>query len=90
MQSGNGFKKNLVFFAILLVCIGQPAFAATIYVDANGTGDYPTIQAAIDDANNGDKIVLADGTYTGKDKSRQSQLSSPPTLHILDDFFTIF
>jgi parallel beta-helix repeat protein len=34
-------------------------------VQADGSGDYPTIQAAIDDANNGDEIVCADGTYTG-------------------------
>ncbi len=37
----------------------------TYYVDPNGTGDYPTIQAAIDDSNNGDTVIVADGTYTG-------------------------
>lgn len=39
--------------------------ARTIHVDANGTGDYPTIQAAIDDANDGDVVVVQPGTYTG-------------------------
>lgn len=39
--------------------------ARTICVDANGTGDYPTIQAAIDDANDGDVVVVQPGTYTG-------------------------
>lgn len=39
--------------------------ARTIYVDANGTGDYPTIQAAIDGATNSDIIILQPGTYTG-------------------------
>ncbi|MBN1795583.1 MAG: right-handed parallel beta-helix repeat-containing protein [Sedimentisphaerales bacterium] len=37
----------------------------TFYVDANGTGDYPTIQAAIDAINDGDEIVLLPGVYTG-------------------------
>ncbi|MHC4264988.1 MAG: hypothetical protein ACYSUK_03545 [Planctomycetota bacterium] len=39
--------------------------ADVFHVDANGTGDYPTIQAAINDANNGDIIEVADGIYTG-------------------------
>ncbi|MHC4113383.1 MAG: right-handed parallel beta-helix repeat-containing protein, partial [Planctomycetota bacterium] len=39
--------------------------AETIIIDANGTGDYPTIQAAIDDSNDGDVVELQQGTYTG-------------------------
>ena len=39
--------------------------ARTVYVDASGTGDYPTIQAAINDSNTGDVIILRPGTYTG-------------------------
>lgn len=39
--------------------------ARTIHVDATGTGDYPTIQAAIDAASDGDIIILQPGTYTG-------------------------
>jgi len=40
--------------------------AATIVVKADGTGDYPTIQAAVDAAAGGDEIVLEPGTYTGQ------------------------
>jgi hypothetical protein len=37
----------------------------TFVVRADGTGDYPTIQAAIDAAMNGDIIIVEDGRYTG-------------------------
>jgi hypothetical protein len=37
----------------------------THLVHANGSGDYPTIQAAIDAAAPHDIILLGDGTYTG-------------------------
>jgi parallel beta-helix repeat protein/predicted outer membrane repeat protein len=38
---------------------------AYITVKADGTGDYPTIQDAIDAAQNGNVIVLNDGVFTG-------------------------
>jgi len=41
------------------VCRGR-----TITVDDDGAGDFPTIQAAIDDSNDGDTVLVADGTYT--------------------------
>lgn len=56
-------KLAPVILAFLLFVF--PCAARTITVDANGTGDYPTIQAAIDDANNGDIIELLPGLYTG-------------------------
>ncbi|MCK4887825.1 MAG: hypothetical protein KAS96_10590, partial [Planctomycetes bacterium] len=36
------------------------------YVNANGTGDYPTIQVAIDVASDGETVVAADGVYKGE------------------------
>jgi len=39
--------------------------AATILVEADGSGGYPTIQAAIDAAIGGDVVELGDGTYSG-------------------------
>jgi len=54
-----------LFFALVAVLNGVAA-AATITLKADGTGDYPTIQAAIDAVSDGDEIVLAPGTYTGQ------------------------
>jgi hypothetical protein len=39
--------------------------AETIYVDSDGSGDYPTIQEAIDRAVSGDEIILLPGRFTG-------------------------
>jgi predicted outer membrane repeat protein len=43
----------------------SPAAATTYVVRPNGTGDFATIQAAIDAAANGDVIELANGTFAG-------------------------
>jgi len=37
----------------------------TIYVDVSGTSDFATIQSAIDDANDGEVVIVKPGTYTG-------------------------
>jgi len=43
----------------------HPSLAETFTVNADGTGDYPTIQAALDAAANDDVVELTDGTFTG-------------------------
>lgn len=42
-----------------------PAGAATYFVAPDGSGDFPTIQAAIDGAQSGDVIQLGGGTFVG-------------------------
>ncbi len=61
-----GVRRWLIACAVL---IGVPVgvSADTITLKADGTGDFATIQAAIDDAGtqDGDVIELQQGTYTG-------------------------
>ena len=63
----NGKKHSnmwLVVCALMITLAGQ-AGAVTHYVDPNGSADFTTIQAAIDDpcTVNGDEIEVAPGTY---------------------------
>ncbi|MBN2270284.1 MAG: hypothetical protein JXN61_06705 [Sedimentisphaerales bacterium] len=57
---------KLIYVSLLISLLGAGLCAGrTITVDANGTGDYPTIRAAIDDANDGDVVEILPGRYTG-------------------------
>ena len=49
---------------IVLVCAGTSQ-ATTYFVAPDGSGDYPTIAAAISACVNGDIISLGDGTFEG-------------------------
>ncbi|UCG52762.1 MAG: hypothetical protein JSW58_04205 [Candidatus Latescibacterota bacterium] len=49
-----------IFFAIVV----SSSHAATWYVKVDGSGDAPTIQAAIEAAGTDDTILVAPGTYT--------------------------
>jgi parallel beta-helix repeat protein len=53
--------KSLALLAVILyasLCIAE-----TINVNPNGTADYQTIQQAINNANNGDTVIVAPATY---------------------------
>ena len=56
-------KKVTVIFITLIVAASTAA--RTITVDNDGPADFNNIQAAINDANDGDTVMVADGTYTG-------------------------
>ena len=51
----------LAVLAGIAVCQGR-----IITVDDDGPADFATIQAAIDDANDGDTVEIQAGTYTGE------------------------
>ncbi len=56
-------KKTIVVIIGLLFAI--PSQARIITVDDDGSADFNTIQAAIDDSNDVDIIEVQPGTYTG-------------------------
>jgi len=51
--------------SIITLLVVTPSFSATYVVTPAGTGDYATIQDAIDASANGDTILLGPGTFTG-------------------------
>ncbi|MFN8583677.1 MAG: right-handed parallel beta-helix repeat-containing protein, partial [Gemmatimonadaceae bacterium] len=66
LQCSEAFAMRVsVLVGCALLVAASRAFSATIHVSPDGSGDYPTIQAAIDAAASGDEIVLSDGTFTG-------------------------
>ena len=54
-------KNTILPGLVLLLITGPPAMPATRLVP----DEYATIQAAIDDCNGGDVVIIAPGTYTG-------------------------
>ncbi|MCP4546339.1 MAG: right-handed parallel beta-helix repeat-containing protein [bacterium] len=54
-------------FTLLILCLPLSSILADTYtVSPDGTGDYPTIQAAMDDGHYSDIIELTDGIFTGE------------------------
>ncbi len=58
-------RSTTMVLAVLAACLAAKVHGAVLDVKADGTGSYPTIQAAIDAAAAGDEVVLQPGTYTG-------------------------
>lgn len=55
----------LIVLAALVLGLWTWTRADTLHVSPNGSGDYPTIQAAVDAASDGDTILLGDGVFQG-------------------------
>lgn len=69
-RSGKAFGPAVVVGCVLLAALGAAlvpavADAAVRFVAADGSGDYPTIAAAVAASADGDEIRLGDGTFTG-------------------------
>src|SRR5688572_7456427 len=57
------FGRFATAFAVLCLCTA--ARSDVVYVDASGSGQYTTIQPAVDAAVDGDVILVRSGTYPG-------------------------
>jgi hypothetical protein len=57
---------RVVLLSSAVLAFAAAVIAETYVVNPEGTGDFPTIQAAIDAVVDGDVIELADGTFTGE------------------------
>ena len=53
----------ILYFTLLSLAF--PCITKTIIVDNDGPADFNNIQDAINDANDGDTVLVRDGTYTG-------------------------
>lgn len=84
---------SLLFVTLLLVTLLTPVASAAVYtVYPDGSGSYPTIQAAVSASAGGDTIRLGNGVFTGTG-NRDLQVDRPrvflsasgdPTACILD------
>jgi hypothetical protein len=60
-------SRTAIAFVLVVLCLGalsRSAAARTWHVRVNGSGDVPTIQAAIEAAGTGDEILVHPGRYT--------------------------
>lgn len=63
-------KLTTVIIAIILgMVFASIAQSRTWYVKVDGTGDAPTIEAAVDSAQDGDEVIVAPGAYTWTNQS---------------------
>ncbi len=78
--------RFLLLVSAMLIPPAALATTAILVVKPDGTGDYPTIQAAIDNAAGGDVIELPDGnrdlSFQGKSITIRSQSGYPETCII--------
>jgi hypothetical protein len=57
--------RSSIVGCVLSAVLVMPAVGETYVVHPDGTGDFPTIQAAIDAVIDGDTVELSDGVFLG-------------------------
>lgn len=74
-------SKLLLLAVLLILPIFSTAVARTWYVAANGSGDAPTIDAAVDSSSAGDVILVGPGTHdVGSDETGAVLLKAGTSL----------
>lgn len=63
--AGRRMSGRFLLGLLAVPVLSSPSFAAVWTVRPDGTGDFPTIQAAVSGASDGDIIELAGGTFSG-------------------------
>jgi hypothetical protein len=63
-----GLANKSCVLSVVFILLASPVIAhgGVIYVDHDGPANFNNIQAAINYANDGDTVIIADGTYTGE------------------------
>jgi hypothetical protein len=89
-----GTKRSslFAFAAVTTFAMSNPLGATTWHIQADGTGDRPTIRSGVLAAADGDTLLLAPGTYTGdgnwnvwiQDKALAIRSESGPDATIID------
>ncbi|MCI0452567.1 MAG: right-handed parallel beta-helix repeat-containing protein [Candidatus Latescibacteria bacterium] len=72
---------RIALATLLAIAVALPAHARTWRVNVAGTGDLPTIQAAVNACAQGDSILVAAGTYTWT-----NQNTPPNDLYAMIEF----
>ena len=78
MPSPPPTPMNVAATMVVLGLAAGGAHAAELTVAPDGSGDHPTIAAALAAASAGDRVLLAPGTYSASTMGEEFPLSPPP------------
>jgi hypothetical protein len=63
-NEGRSMKTVIAILVLALLCASR-TIASTYHVFPDGSGSFPSIQAALDACTDGDEVILGNGVFTG-------------------------